>query len=1009
MLDDPLTSRPPAAAADCADQAQDAEAVAIIGMACRVPGARDVAGFWQNLVEGVDPIVRGQAQGNRPPGYVEAAGRIQDPGGFDADFFGVTPREAARTDPQQRLFLEQCWVALEHAAVDSARFDGRIGIWGGVGFNSYLLLNLVPHLNAADVLSEFAGELVHGNDKDYLASRVAYRLGLTGPAVTVQTACSTSLVAVANACQSLLEYQCDMALAGGAAVKLPLDYGYVYETGGIQSRDGYCRPFDAEASGTVFTSGVGVVVLKRLSEALADGDRIHAVIRGSAVNNDGARRAGYAAPSVAGQSEVIADALAVAGVDPADIGYVEAHGTGTAVGDPIELAALDEVFGPAEGPDDSVLIGSVKSNLGHLGAAAGVISLIKTALVLREGRVPATLHFRSPNPRFAPDSRFTVAAAATGWPRPGTRLAGVSSFGVGGTNAHVVLEQAPEPSAPAGRETRPEELVLLSAKNDQALADMRARLVESLSEPDGAALASVGHTLRHGRRQFDHRIAVVGPTRESVAQALAAAPTSRVADRRDLAFCFPGQGSQYSGMAADLLRAEPVFAEAFDACAEIVNPLLGRDLRELLTQRCAADQPDPLVATELAQPALFVVEYALAQWLRHLGVNPTAMIGHSIGEWVAATLAGVFDLPDALRLVAARGRLVAQQPAGSMLAVELGPDEARELERGTISVAAVNAPDRCVLSGASEEIAALAGQLAARGVEVRPLGTSHAFHSASMEPVVGPFTELVAQVTRHAPTIPFVSNVTGDWITDADATDPAYWARQLRRPVRFADGVAALFAAGDPVLVEVGPGASLGRFARRTAGPTADVVSCVPGLRDRTPGDRTLLRAVAELWRLGAPVDWSAFDAGARPGVAELPGYAFQPQQHWIHPPAQTTAAVSGSPAWQNTKAETAATQTAAEPPTGPAAPDQAGDPATELLVQIWQDLLGLPGIAVDDDLYRLGGDSMLATKLVARANQVFEVELDFESVLLTPTIRHMALLVAQAGPTQESREVVYQ
>ncbi|MGG7570961.1 type I polyketide synthase [Streptomyces sirii] len=964
--------------------------IAVVGLACRVPGADGTERLWQNLLAGQESIVRLPVTGDEPEGYVAATAPIEGPGDFDAEFFGMTPREAELTDPQHRLFLEHCWTALEHAGCDPARYDGRVGVWGGCGVNTYLALNVLPQYRRSDLLREYPAALLHGNDKDYLATRTAYRLGLTGPALSVQTACSTSLVAVAQACQSLLDYQCDMALAGGAALKLPQEWGHVHEEGGIQSADGHCRPFDADAGGTVFGSGVGVVALKRLEDALADGDTVHAVILGAAVNNDGARRVGYAAPSVDGQAEVIAEAYRAAGVSAATVGFVEAHGTGTPVGDPIELAALDEVFRAAGAAEGSVLVGSVKSNLGHLNAASGVVGLIKAVLAVRHGQVPPTVHYRTRNPRTAADSPFTVNDTPRPWPRlDAPRRAGVSSFGVGGTNVHVVLEEPPA-RTPSGttRRVRAHQIVPLSARTPEALEQARDRLVAGLREDALGALPDVAHTLQRGRRHFAHRMAVVGATGPDAAAALGGAAGRRAAAPARVAFLFPGQGSQYSGMTAGLRQTEPVFAAEIDRCARILETETGRDLRELLAQPAPDAGPDPLTSTGLAQPALFAVEYALARTVRGLGVEPVGMLGHSLGEWVAATLAGVFSLPDALRLVATRGRLMAEMAPGDMLAVQLTEDEARALERPGLVLAAVNAPRQCVLSGTSAAVAAAADELARRGVQTRLLETSHAFHSPSLDPMLEPFAALVAEVPRHAPRTPFVSGVSGTWITDAQATDPAYWAEQARRPVRCADGLRTLADAGAPVLLETGPGRALGRFAAQVAGPGTVAVAAVRGPRQAGPDDRVLLSAVARLWEHGVEVDWAAFSAPEERHTVPLPTYAFQRRTHWARAPEDDRP--------------TKAADEAGTSPAPPAPAHGAGaSPEDEVLArtrQLWSELLGVVDIAPGDDFFALGGDSLLATRLASRMHRAFGVRLPLDELFDEPSLERMAKLVTAHG-----------
>ncbi|MFJ3651224.1 type I polyketide synthase [Streptomyces murinus] len=1013
---------------------EDIERIAVVGLACRVPGADDAAGFWDNLTHGVESIERTAVRQDAPEGYVPAVAPLRGAEDFDARFFGMTPREADLADPQHRLFLEQCWAALEDAGCDPERAEGRIGVWGGTSFNSYLVLNVLPGLDRDKLLGEYPAALLHGNDKDYLTSRVAHRLGLTGPAVTVQTACSTSLVAVAEAARALLDYQCDLALAGGASLKLPQDWGYVHETGGIQSPDGYCRAFDADAAGTVFGSGVGVVALKRLSDALADGDRVHAVILGAAVNNDGARKTGYTAPSVDGQVQVLHDAYSAAGVSPATIGYIEAHGTGTAIGDPVELAALDEVFAPHGMAPESVPVGSVKTNIGHLNAASGVIGLIKTVLAVREGLLPASLHYRRRNPRTNEKSPFAVVDRLTPWPAgEGPRRAGVSSFGVGGTNAHVVLEEPPRPPCARDAECGGEQLLVVSAHSEEALtravsglADALAPAAGQAARGDGHNLRDVAHTLAHRRRRFPHRAAVVAKDPAEAADALRRAGAEHTRGTAPVAFLFPGQGTQYQGMAAGLLRTEPEFARHLDEVGALLAAE-GIELRALLDTPAPEGTADPLVDTRLAQPALFAVEYALARWWQARGAHPVALLGHSLGEWTAACLAGVFTLPDAVRLVAARGRLMAELPRGAMLAVELSETEATGLTGPHLGIAALNAPRRCVLSGTEEAVRAVEARLAGRGVQTRRLDTSHAFHSAMLDPMTGPFAELVARVPLRTPDIPFLSDVTGTWITDTEATSPAYWARQARAAVRFGDGVSELLAATpDAVLLELGPGRALGRFAAQVAGPAVRPVTVLRGARQQGSDRRYLLGALGQAWTRGVPVELpdAPGDTGTpdtRPRVADLPGHPMLRRRHWIDPPATGPAAGPRpphdrpEPATGPRPAGATASGTAPDGPApdGPAperpVPDgrTPGDPATRVAA-LWQELLGIEGIGPDDDLFMLGGDSLNASQLISRASRHFGAELPLEEFLDEPTVRRMAELAVRAQ-THDAAEAVQQ
>ena len=883
--------------------------IAVVGMSGRFPKARDLAELWRNLRDGVEAVTLWSeeelAAAGVPraaladPSYVRAGLPLEGVDLFDAEHFGYTPREAEILDPQQRLFLEQAWAALEDAGYAPASFPGLIGVYAGVAWNTYLLTQLVSHPELFEGGHGF--QVFISNDKDFLPTRLSYKLNLKGPSLIVQTSCSTSLVAIHLACLSLLNYECDLALAGGVTIKVPQVEGYFYQDGGLASPDGHCRAFDERAAGTIFGSGAGVVVLKRLAEALADGDSIRAVIKGSAINNDGSLKVSYTAPSAPGQAEVIAAAQAVAGVSPETIGYVEAHGTGTSLGDPIEVAALTKVFREATAERGFCAIGSIKSNLGHLDAAAGVAGFLKTVLALQHGTIPPSLHFEKPNPKMdLPSSPFRVPTAASEWPRRGgVRRAGVSSFGVGGTNAHVIVEEAPAAPAPAER-VRPWQVLTLSARTAQALEEAAEQLAEALAAPGAPDLADAAYTLQVGRTVFRHRRVVVCREAQGAAEALrrggmgvVGAVDEEDPRERPVAFLFPGQGAQHPGMAADLYATEAGFRARFDRCAEVLRPWIGEDLRELVCGAADEGAAERLRRTAVAQPALFAVEWSLAGLWMDWGVRPQALLGHSVGEYVAACLAGVFSLENALELVAERGRLMQELPAGAMLAVPLG-----EAEVGTaiaafpgLDLAALNEPARSVVSGPTAEVERLAAHLAERGIDSRPLHTSHAFHSAMMDPLVGPFAERVRKVRLAAPRIPFVSNLTGTWITDAQATNPEYWARHLRATVRFAAGLEVLRAEPERVLLEVGPGRTLATLAQRSApaGDRTTVIASAPHPQDETPGGAVLAEAVGRLWLAGVAVDWAAYHRPAQEGDVDhgrrrvpLPTYPFQRQRYWI-------------------------------------------------------------------------------------------------------------------------------
>jgi len=881
--------------------------IAIVGMAGRFPGARTLADFWRNLeggVESIRPLSNDELRAAgvseeqlSDPNYVPAAAILDDMEWWDAPFWGFTPRDASIMDPQHRLFLECAWEAVEDAGHAPEAFDGAIGVFAGCGMQAYMSYNLLPNTKLMDSTGLFLVRHT-GNDKDFLATRASYQLNLRGPSVAVQTACSTSLVAAHLAAQSLLSGECDMALAGGVTIELPHRIGYTFREDEILSPDGHCRAFDASSKGTVFGSGAGVLVLRRLEDAIRDGDRIHAIIRGSAVNNDGSNKVGYLAPSVDGQAASIVEALSIAGVEPESISYVEAHGTGTPVGDPIEVTALTEAFRTGTAKVGFCGIGSVKSNIGHLDTAAGVAGLIKTVLAMENRKLPASLHFQVPNPAidFA-SSPFYVNASLREWRSEGPRRAGVSALAVGGTNAHLILEEAPErrQSGPS----RSRQLIVLSARTKSALDTASANLADHLDAHRDTPLPDLAYTLAVGRHAQKERRIVAAETVEEARQLLDTNDKDRVfsdtaSEIAKAAFLFAGGGAQFAGMGAELYAEEAVYRAAVDSCLSYLDQDHAREVRALLLPegdvKAASKQ---LERPSLALPALFSTQYAMARLLESWGIVPEAMIGHSMGEYTAAHLAGVFSLRDAVRLVALRGRLFESIPPGAMLSVPLSEDELRPLLGTELSLAAVNAPQLCVASGPVAAIEALQAVLAEREIDAKRLHIAVAAHSAMLEPILEEFGGFFRTIEMKAPERRFVSNETGTWITAAQATDPEYWVRHLRNTVRFSDGVAELVRQPSRVLVEVGPGRVLATLARQH--PDREQEQLVMTSM-RAPGDEgsdltAALTALGRLWARGIRPDWKAYWGDEDRLRVGLPTYPWERQRHWIEAPLPTESA----------------------------------------------------------------------------------------------------------------------
>jgi acyl transferase domain-containing protein/NADP-dependent 3-hydroxy acid dehydrogenase YdfG/acyl carrier protein len=892
------------------------EAVAVVGLAAKVPGARDVEEYWLNLVRGREAVVKLtdehlRAHGVREnllfdPAYVKAASMVPEAEYFDAHLFRMTAREAETCDPQIRLFLEVAHCAVENAGYDPATLDAGVGVFASAGPPFYVEQHLLPHPEIAGSPVSSVMTLNHGG---YIATMTSYKLDLRGPSVTVQTACSSTLVALHLACQALRVGDCDVALVGGADVEFPFGQGYLWAPGGVLSRDGHCRPFDADATGTVFGGGACAVMVKRLSDALADHDHITAVIRGTALNNDGADKVSFGAPSKAGQTAVIMEAMALSGVRPDEVSYVEAHGTGTALGDPIEVAALTEAYAGLAGarlPAGTCAIGSVKGNVGHLGPVAGLAGLIKTALSLEREQLPPSINYRKPNPRLDLDSTpFRVQDRLTAWPRDPERArrAGVSSMGIGGSNVHVVLEEPPAQAyAPPVEEPR---VVVWSGPSAEAERTIRDRLAESFIRRGELVFADAVATLQHGRTAHPVRAAAVCTGAHDATAALGAKQTGRVVTSgrrvespRPVCLLFPGQGSQHVAMARGVYRSVPAFARAFDGWLDRL------DSPDLPLRDCwlgAAEGGADITDTAFAQPLLFAVEAALAQLWQDAGVRPVALLGHSVGELVAATVAGIFTPDDAAALVLARARAMRDLSAGGgMLAVAATEDAVSDLLHGTLTVAVVNEPEQVVLSGSTGDLDRVTDTLAARGITSKRLRTSGAFHTPMLRDAAAAFERAFAGIAGKPPAVPVYSAATGRPITADEAADPSFWARQLVTPVRFADALDALVDSGDGMLLETGPGRVLTGLARRHERVRRGEFAAVPTLPQRGGDDTdlvSLLTAATHLWTAGHDIGWETLGQPPLRHRIPVPGYPYQRERYWIDPPAPASQPIEEPPA----------------------------------------------------------------------------------------------------------------
>lgn len=987
--------------------------IAIVGLANRFPGAKDKKALWEMLAEKRHAFetldedrLRAAGVSEKQladPSYVRVASKLDDIEHFDAAFFNIPAREAMVLDPQHRLFLECVWEAMEDAGTDPRGKD--IGVFAGSSLNAYLIHNLA--CNPMMLSSPTGFMSLVGNEKDYLATRVAYKLDLHGPAVTVQTACSTSMVAVHMAAQSLMLGECDMAVAGGVSLRVPQDSGYTHADGLPFSKDGSNRSFDAEGNGTVFGSGAGVVVLKTLEAAQEDGDDIYAVIRASAMNNDGSRKVGFTAPSTDGQIDVIERCAALAEVKPGDISYVEAHATATPLGDPIEISALGEVYGVDR--KSPCRIGSIKSNVGHMETAAGVAGLIKTALMLRNKTLLPSVGFSNPNPNIDfVAAGVEVQTEAEAWPAEDgkPRLAGVSSMGMGGTNVHVILEEAPEPPAITPSEGRTQKIYVLSGKSEAAVEDASTAMADWLDaspQVNGDMFAS---NLQRRRAHLEVRQAVVADSLKEAKAAfrretpehliMGTSPEGGV----DPVFAYCGGGAQYPGMMADLFDNESVFQSTLETCAELFEPIIGESILAYLGQAARSNTAmvERMQQPDIMFPALFSVQHAMGELLTSWGVTPSLLMGHSNGEYAAAVRAGVMSVETAVTLVGTRSTLMLKMPEGSMISVPAPADSLVDIAKQfDLSIGADNALQNTALSGELHNLEAAKKALCSdHGFDVKDIHVKAALHSHLTDDIADAFEQVVREQSFNAPEIPWISTVTGGYIDQSKPLDPGYWVDHLRQTVQFRKAAELLISSrSGAALIDMGPGRVVGDLLRQNASDTPlSIVQTARGYSETAADDGVALTALAKMWALGVDVDWDVYGGDAPCPKLDLPHYAWQRQRYWVEPLAQTA---SDAETLDDALAAQAVAPVATAEDVRPnvTSPYVAAKTETEQRqLKIWQKFFGISKIGVADDFIELGGTSLLATEVVNAINAEFAIKLELGAFLEAKTISQISVEV---------------
>ena len=998
--------------------------IAIVGMACKFPGAETIDQFWLNLKYGVESISNFTdedlkkagipEQRSKLPNYVKRGGVLNEIEYFDAAFFGYGPGEAALIDPQQRLFLQTSWECLENAGHDPYTYPDRIGVYAGSSLSTYLMFNIIPSLSNIDPVGEFQAMI--SNDKDYLSTRVAYKLNLGGPSVTVQTACSTSLVAIHMACQSILNGECEMALAGGSSVTVPHRGGYLFQQGGVLSPDGHCRAFDKNSRGTVKGNGVGTVLLKPLTDALEDKNHIYAVIKGTSINNDGSRKVGYTAPSVDGQSEVIDEALLVPQINPESIGYVETHGTGTPLGDPIEMAALSNVYNKYTNKKNFCAIGALKTNVGHMDAAAGVGGLIKSSLCLYNKALVPSLNFNEPNEEIDfQEGPFFVNTQYQKWEKPvdSLRRAAVSSFGIGGTNAHAVIEEAPvREDSKSIKETH---LLLISAKTPSALDKMEINLSEYIKNHPQTPIHNIAFTLMTGRHHFQHRRYIVVSDTKQLLSEIAQEKISKISKvskdktysnneriSSQIVFMFSGQGSQYIQMGADLCRNIPAFRQSVDECCQLLKTQMDIDIKSIIYPESKINEETASLInqTEYTQSAIFIIEYCLAKLWMSWGIIPSAMIGHSIGEYVAATISGVMSLEEALRLVAIRGKVMSKCPGrGAMLSINAGEQDVKQYLNDEIQLAAINAEDVCVVSGVVEAISQLEEELKNKGISVRRLHTSHAFHSKLMRPIVEMFQTELMKIKFNKPQISYISNVSGKWIESDECMSPTYWINHLLSPVNFYQGIRTLLESEFKLFLEVGPGQVLNSLTKRILkDEDCEVLYSIRHPKEKINDYQFILNILGNIWSSGVSFNVNTLFSDDDCYLVPLPTYPFETKRYWIDRPTEVETEEYVEQYMEQYADSTYMSQSDDDSYNSDDSDDSEEDQSemdiVNTVMSVWKEFLGVSDFNPEDNYFALGGDSLIASRIAAKLNEIYPVDLKISQLLENQTCSSIAAVI---------------